>query len=202
MRTGKGEGRVDWIVLGLGNPGPDYEGTRHNAGFEVVQRLAARHGVSLRQVAHHARFACARVGGVPVLLAEPLTYMNRSGIAALALTRHFHVPVERLLVVVDDVALPLGMIRVRKSGSAGGHNGLRSLIESLGSAAFPRVRVGIGAPPSGQMVEYVLAPFSRQERAIMEEAFERAADAVEVVVERGLDVAMNTFNARSRGPAT
>jgi PTH1 family peptidyl-tRNA hydrolase len=191
-----GQKAAEWIVLGLGNPGDEYAGTRHNVGFEVVERLAARHGVRLGEVRFHSLLGLGEVAGVPVVLAKPLTFMNRSGRAARALLAHFALPAERLLVIVDDVALPLGSVRVRKSGSAGGHNGLRSLIEELATNTFPRIRVGIGSAPPGQLVDYVLSRFSRAERSLIEEAYETAADAVEVVLARGVETAMNLFNRR------
>lgn len=187
---------VQWIVLGLGNPGPEYAGTRHNVGFEVVERLAARHGIALSRQGRRSRLGQGRIAGVPVILAEPLTFMNRSGEAARALLEGYGLPVERLVVVVDDVALPPGTIRVRKSGSAGGHNGLESVISHLGSTHFPRVRVGIGAAPPGKLVDYVLSPFSRREQGLMAEVYEQAADAVECIVTEGVEAAMNRFNRR------
>lgn len=185
---------MEWIVLGLGNPGSDYKGTRHNVGFEVVERLCARHSIDLKHHGQRSRFGEGLIAGVSVVLAEPLTFMNRSGGAARALLEKYSLPVERLVVIVDDVALPLSTIRVRKSGSAGGHNGLQSVIDSLGSTHFPRVRVGIGSAPPGHLVDYVLSPFARGERILMEQAYERAADAVECMVTEGVDAAMNRFN--------
>lgn len=198
----KGDKRelVQWIVLGLGNPGPEYAGTRHNVGFEVVERLAARHGIALSRQARRSRLGHGRIAGVAVILAEPLTFMNRSGEAARALLETYELRVERLVVVVDDVALPPGTIRVRKSGSAGGHNGLESVISHLGSTYFPRVRVGIGAAPPGKLVDYVLSPFSRREQVLMAEAYEKAADAVECIVTQGVEAAMNRFNRRIATP--
>lgn len=184
-----------WIVLGLGNPGAEYAHTRHNVGFEVVDILANRHRGRLNLHRDHAHGGLITLGDTPVLLAKPMTYMNRSGEAARALLQRYELEPSRLLVIVDDVALPLGRLRVRPSGSDGGHNGLASIIALLGTQAFPRVRVGIGAPPPGQMVEYVLSRFSPQERLTIEPVLQRAADAVETVITEGVASAMNRFNA-------
>ncbi len=187
----------EWIVLGLGNPGAEYAHTRHNIGFDVVDILASRHRIRLNLHRDHARYGLGRIADVPVLLAKPMTYMNRSGEAARALLQRYPLEPARLLVIVDDVALPPGKIRVRPSGSDGGHNGLESIIQCLGTQVFPRVRVGIGSPPPGQMVEYVLSRFSPQQQPIIEEALQRAADAVEVAIAEGVQAAMNRFNAQN-----
>jgi len=187
----------EWIVLGLGNPGVEYAHTRHNIGFDVVDILASRHHIRLNFRRDHARYGLGMIADVPVLLAKPMTYMNRSGEAARALLQRYPIDTSHLLVVVDDVALPLGRIRIRPSGSDGGHNGLESIIQCLGTQAFPRVRVGIGSPPPGQMVEYVLSRFSPQEQPIIDEALQRAADAVEAIIAEGVQAAMNRFNAQN-----
>jgi PTH1 family peptidyl-tRNA hydrolase len=187
----------EWIVLGLGNPGAEYAHTRHNIGFDVIGILASRHHIRLNFRRDHARYGLGMIAGVPVLLAKPMTYMNRSGEAARALLQRYPIDTSHLLVVVDDVALPLGRIRIRPSGSDGGHNGLESIIQCLGTQAFPRVRVGIGSPPPGQMVEYVLSRFSPQEQPIIDEALQRAADAVEAIIAEGVQAAMNRFNAQN-----
>jgi PTH1 family peptidyl-tRNA hydrolase len=188
----------EWIVLGLGNPGAEYAHTRHNIGFDVIGILASRHHIRLNFCRDHARYGLGMIADVPVLLAKPMTYMNRSGEAARALLQRYPIDTSHLLVVVDDVALPLGRIRIRPSGSDGGHNGLESIIQCLGTQAFPRVRVGIGSPPPGQMVEYVLSRFSPQEQPIIDEALQRAADAVEAIIAEGVQAAMNRFNAQNR----
>jgi PTH1 family peptidyl-tRNA hydrolase len=190
----------EWIVLGLGNPGAEYAHTRHNIGFEVVDILASRHRIRLRLHRDHAHYGWGMIADHPVLLAKPMTYMNRSGEAARALLQRYPLEPARLLVIVDDVALPLGRIRVRPSGSDGGHNGLESIIQCVGTQAFPRVRVGIGSPPPGRMVEYVLSRFLPQEQPVIEEALQRAADAVETVIIEGVQAAMNRFNAQNPTP--
>lgn len=190
----------EWIVLGLGNPGAEYAHTRHNIGFDVVDILASRHRIRLNLHRDHAHYGVGKIADIPVLLAKPMTYMNRSGEAARALLQRYPLEPARLLVIVDDVALPTGRIRIRPSGSDGGHNGLASIIQCAGTQAFPRVRVGIGNPPPGQMVEYVLSRFLPQEQPIIEEALQRAADAVEMTIAEGVQAAMNRFNVQNTAP--
>jgi len=183
------------LIIGLGNPGGRHLGTRHNVGFEVAQLVAARAGVRLRRGRFRGVHAEARIGAIPVVVLEPHTYMNRSGLAVRAAVNYYQVPASRLLVVCDDVNLPLGKIRLRRTGSAGWHNGLASVIECLGTQGFPRLRIGIGAPPPHQdQVSYVLSPFAPEEREEIAAAIARAADAVEAWVTLGIDQAMNRFN--------
>lgn len=183
-------------IVGLGNPGRRYRGTRHNVGRDVVERVAAKLGVRLADDGW-ARTARAKFGRAAVLLAVPETYMNVSGQAVGDLVRRRRVRPERLLVVYDDLDLPLGRLRLRPGNGAGGHNGVRSVIEHLGTKAFPRLRVGIGRPPAGVAAEtFVLERFRPEERTVMGEAVERAADAALAVVSDGLEAAMNRVNAR------
>lgn len=195
--------------MGLGNPGPDYADTRHNVGFRVVEEVARRTGASLDEERHRGRFGtgwarCAEHGldgpegePGPVGLLCPLTYMNRSGTAVAAvLEAHPELdPRSDLLVVFDDLDLPLGRLRLRPSGGAGGHNGLADVLEVLGSRSVPRLRVGIGRPQSGHdPVEYVLAPFAADERRALPGIVARAADAVETAVAQGVGPAMTEVN--------
>jgi PTH1 family peptidyl-tRNA hydrolase len=186
------------IVVGLGNPGTRYEGTRHNVGFEVADRLAARHGISVRERAHHALIGQGTIGGCRVLLAKPMTYMNLSGEAVGSLSRYFRVEPADVWVIVDDVALPVGSLRLRLKGSSGGHHGLESIEAHLGSRGFPRIRIGIGGSDRGDLVSHVLARFTVVEREKMAVVIERAADAVETALAEGFEAAMNRFN---RSPA-
>ena len=184
------------IVVGLGNPGRKYEQTRHNVGFEVIDEVARRAGAEFR---HSWRFpadlAEATLAGERVLLVKPRTFMNASGDAVGVLARKKGASPAEVLVVVDDVELDCGRLRVRAGGRAGGHNGLKSLIERLGSDAFPRVRVGVGrVPAGGEMVQHVLGRFTPDERSMMGPAVERAADAVQAVLSEGLEKAQNKFN--------
>ena len=185
------------LVIGLGNPGPDYEGTRHNAGFLVVDRLAAETGVALDGEAAHAQIGEGLWRGEPLALAKPLTFMNRSGQAYAALSRRYGLGPEDVLVVYDDLALPVGQLRLRGKGSAGGHNGVQSVIEALGSTEFPRLRVGVGNSfPKGGQVDFVLSPFDESERAAVDGALDAAAEAALAFVRDGLTVAMNQYNRR------
>jgi peptidyl-tRNA hydrolase, PTH1 family len=197
------------LVVGLGNPGKEYAGTRHNIGFAVVDRLAEKRSCSFRSKwRFSARVAEIALDGGKVVLARPQTYMNRSGAAVAALVGWLKIVPAELLVVVDDADLPLGQIRLRASGGSGGHNGLRSIIESLGgSEEFARLRVGIGRPdktdgagtgPVGEdITDHVLGRFSARERELAEQAIEVAAEAVECCLKEGLTAAMNQFNRRT-----
>ena len=183
--------------MGLGNPGPDYEGTRHNVGFAVLDRVAEKVGGVTWGEAAHARVAEANWRGRRLALAKPMTFMNRSGQAYRALLRRYGLAPEAALVVYDDLALPLGAIRLRERGSAGGHNGVQSVIDGLNSMDFPRLRIGIGDSfPRGGQVQYVLEPFTEEQRPAIAEAVEAAAEAALVFVHDGLPAAMNQYNRR------
>jgi len=183
------------LVVGLGNPGERYRRTRHNVGFMVVDALAARAGAARQMDRSEAQVASAVLGGEAVLLVKPLTFMNRSGAAVERLALDHELRPEQLVVVVDDVALELGRLRVRERGSHGGHNGLRSLIESLASEEFPRVRVGIRKGEiAGELADYVLEPFPEEDVLVVQEVVSRAADAVECLIREGVGAAMNRFN--------
>jgi peptidyl-tRNA hydrolase, PTH1 family len=183
-------------IVGLGNPGRRYRGTRHNLGREVVERVAAKLGLRLADEGW-GRTARGQFGRVPVLLAAPETYMNVSGQAVADLARRRRVRPDSLLLVHDDLDLPLGRLRLRPGNGAGGHNGVRSVIEYLGTRAFPRLRVGIGRPPEGVEPEtFVLERFTADERTVIEDTVERAANAALAVVSDGLEAAMNRVNTR------
>jgi PTH1 family peptidyl-tRNA hydrolase len=182
------------LIVGLGNPGADYRATRHNVGFLVVEELARRWGISPRGAECNARLA-ARDG---VLLALPQTYMNRSGYAVRCLLERYGIEPERVLVVLDEVALPLGKLRLRPAGSPGGHRGLESILESVQTDRLPRLRLGVRAgeePPAGEeLVDFVLAPFAAEERAAVDEMVTRAADAAEHWLREGPESAMSRYN--------
>ena len=186
--------------MGLGNPGDDYRGTRHNVGFEVVEEAARRWDVAFRSAPADALLAnapAAPAGRGAVLLAKPQTYMNRSGFAVGALLRYYRIEPGDLLVVTEDVNLPLGRLRARRRGSSGGHNGLRSIIEAAAGEEFPRLRVGVGrGDPRQKLSGRVLSRFNRAERPAMDDIVRRAADAVEMFAEAGIGPVMNTFNRR------
>ncbi|MCL6501520.1 MAG: aminoacyl-tRNA hydrolase [Pirellulales bacterium] len=184
------------LVVGLGNPGRKYEATRHNVGFAVVGLLARRCGAGPPRAAFRGEVAEVRLDGERVLLLCPHTYMNRSGLSVLAARDYYKLENQDLLVVCDDFNLPLGRLRARARGSAGGQRGLADIIRVLGTEEFCRLRVGIGQPPAGwDPAAYVLSHFSEEERVEIDAAVERAADAVEVWVTRGIDECMNRFNS-------
>ena len=184
------------IIIGLGNPGRQYQGTRHNVGYMTLDLLGKRHGIPVRSRRLRALVGQGQIDGRQVILAKPLTFMNLSGQAVSALVRNYRVTPEDIIVISDDVNLDLGRLRIRARGSAGGHKGLKSIIHDLGSEDFPRVRIGVGAPER-DMVDYVLSRFKRSELPAVREVVERAASAVEMVLQEGIDQAMNVFNAPS-----
>ncbi len=190
-----------WLVVGLGNPGSRYEGTRHNAGFLVVDELARPWGMSLGRLRLGARTASGTIARSPVLLAQPQQYMNRSGGPTGALQRFHELPVERVVVVHDELDLPFGSLRIKRGGGHGGHNGLRDLHEHVG-ADFVRVRLGVSRPPEGtDAADWVLSPWADDERAELPRVVERAADAIEAILTDGVTLAMNAFNVRPRRKA-
>src|SRR5688572_4845556 len=167
------------LVVGIGNPGPEYEGTRHNVGFEVMDRVAARLGLSFRDVAYAGWVAEGSRGGLPFALVKPLTYVNRTGMAVRTLGRLMELAPSSILVVLDDLALDVGRLRFRSEGSSGGHNGLQSVLDELRTERVPRLRVGIGSAPPEAWREHVLTPFLAGEREVVNRAVTRAAEAVE-----------------------
>jgi len=186
------------LIVGLGNPGPEYEGTRHNVGFQVLDRLGDAWRLAWRRQRGVAWYTRRDWGDDAIVLLKPLTYMNRSGDAVRAFRRQFEVPPERVWVVLDDFALPIGAIRIRGSGSAGGHHGLESVRQALGTDAFPRCRVGIGSSGRHDAVTHVLGRFRKAERSAVDEAVARAVEALECWVETGdLQRCMSRFNGPS-----
>ncbi len=187
------------LIFGLGNPGKKYERTRHNVGFQVLDVLARRYGVTFSPHKFRALAARVRIGDENVLLIKPLTYMNLSGEAVGPIVRFYKVPLDHILVVYDDLDLPFGTLRLRAKGGSGGHKGLKSIIQHLGSEEFPRLRVGIGRPPNRmEPADFVLQPFSAREEEEMALVREEAADAIEVWVQEGIQRAMNLVNAPRR----
>ncbi len=183
------------LIVGLGNPGPQYAQTRHNAGFMVVDRLAERYGITWRSERGPSLLGWGQLEGCPVGLMKPLTFMNRSGVAVGEVVRYYRLPLERLLVIYDDLHLPPGRIRLRPGGSAGGHNGVEDIIRALGTTNFPRLRVGIGhAYARGRQADYVLSPFTQEEWPLVEAALERACQAAVTFACEGLAAAMNRYN--------
>jgi PTH1 family peptidyl-tRNA hydrolase len=183
------------VLIGLGNPGKKYAGTRHNVGFEVIAELARRHGASRPKVKFEAEIAEASVSDQRLLLAAPQTYMNNSGRAVRQLFDFYQLAVPDLLVACDDINLPLGKLRVRRSGSSGGQKGLENIIQHMGAPDVARLRIGIGQPPPGRdSADYVLERFHKSELAAIDKAITMAADAVEMWITGGIDRTMNQFN--------
>ena len=192
----RSRGGVSWIVVFLGNPGPKYRDTRHNAGFMAADAMEKKLGVSINKLRFKALTAQATLGGEKVLLLNPQTYMNLSGESVSPAAAFYKVPPEHIIVVSDEVSLPIGKLRIRKSGSAGGHNGLKNIIAMLGTDAFPRIRMGVGAPPHADydMADWVLSSFKNQDADDMRSLAVRVCDAVECYIAEGPDRAMNKFN--------
>lgn len=184
------------LIVGLGNPGPEYAATRHNLGFRVVEGWLKRFGCRREQMRWQALLFESPWEGGTVLLAKPLTYMNRSGEAVAPLVRSLRLDLERVWVVCDDFSLPLGRLRLRRRGSDGGHRGLRSVIQALGSQDFPRLRMGVGPVPWGMdPIEFVLSPFTPEEQPAVETMCQRAVEALACALQEGIEAAMNRYNA-------
>lgn len=187
-----------FIIAGLGNPTLQYEGTRHNAGFDVIDTLAGKYNISVDGRKNRALIGKGIIEGKKVILAKPQTYMNLSGESLGGLVDYYKVDEEsEFLVVYDDISLDVGQLRIRKKGSAGGHNGMKNIISHLGTEVFPRIKVGVGEKPKKyDLADYVLSRFSKEERAIMEEGFQKAVEAVEMILRGEMEEAMNKFNRK------
>ena len=187
-----------YLIVGLGNPGPRYARTRHNVGFMVVDELARRHGILFSKGQGNSEVGRGPIAGVPAILSKPLIYMNESGRAVGAVSRFYRVPIERILVVYDEIALPLGTIRLRERGSSAGHNGIKSLIQHLGTQNFPRLRVGVDQPDPGRhaQIDWVLGRFTSEEQKVLDETIPRAIEAIEAILRDGIERAMNNYNAK------
>lgn len=189
-------GPVEWLIVCLGNPGDKYEGTRHNVGFMVADELGDRGNFPIQRLKYRALTQTATIGGCQALVMKPVTFMNLSGESVGEAARFYKIPADHVLVVSDDVSLPVGKLRIRTGGSAGGHNGLKNIIQHLGTDQFPRVKVGVGQKPHPDydMADWVLGKFQGEDKKAIDAAVARAADAVECYLKEGATKAMNRFN--------
>ena len=189
-----------FLIAGLGNPGRQYEKTRHNMGFDTIDELIERHRIPQGGIAHKAMYGKGMIAGEKVLAVKPLTYMNLSGEAIREYVNYYKMdPETELIVIYDDIDLDPGQIRIRKKGSAGGHNGIKSIIAQIGTQNFYRIKVGVGAKPKGwDLADYVLGRFSPEERELVDKAICDAADAVEMILKDGIEAAMNHYNGAAK----
>ena len=187
-----------YVIAGLGNPGRQYEKTRHNMGFLVADEFAAAHGIDVRKIKHKALVGEGRIGGEKVLIVKPQTYMNLSGESLREVMNYYDVPMENLIVIYDDMDLQIGTLRIRKKGSSGSHNGMKSVIYQLQNDEFPRIRIGIGTPPAEDWKDYVTGQVTDKEAPVLAEAVKEAAAALECIITDGIDIAMNRFNTSKK----
>lgn len=184
-----------YVIVGLGNPGKQYEHTRHNVGFDVIDMLSKEYGISVTKIKHKALIGEGRVGTEKVLLVKPQTYMNLSGETLIDIYNYYKVDPENIVVIYDDIDLEVGKLRIRKKGSAGTHNGMRSIIKCLGLSDFPRIRVGVSRPRPGQdLADFVLSRFRKEEADDLQMGLEKATNAVDCIVRENIDKAMNQYN--------
>lgn len=188
-----------YLIVGLGNPGREYEATRHNMGFDVIDKLVEEYRIPQGGVKFNAMYGKGLIGGQQALLMKPLSYMNLSGGPIRDMLHYFKIdPETEMIVIYDDIDTEPGSLRIRKQGSAGGHNGIKDIIKQLGTQKFTRIRIGVGAKPQGwDLADYVLGRFDTQNRKLVDEAQERACKAVEMILSEGVDAAMNEFNRKS-----
>ena len=191
-----GRNSESWLIVGLGNPGRDYERTRHNVGFRAVELLADKLGCKIDKLKYQGLYCQTNYGSKKLFLLKPQTYMNLSGRSVLQLSSYFNIPPQRIIVLFDDISLVPGRLRIRADGSAGGHNGIKSVIAELGSQDFPRVKIGVGgkAHPEQDLADHVLSGFSAQEEKALQSALERAAEAALAIMDKGVPEAANRYN--------
>ena len=189
-----------YIIAGLGNPTAQYRGTRHNVGFEVIDYLADKYNIDVTTKKFKGLIGTGAIEGQKVVLVKPQTFMNLSGECIQEVMNYYKTDISDLIVVYDDINLEPGQLRVRGKGSAGGHNGIKNIIAHLGTQEFPRIKVGVGDKPKGMdLADYVLGHFSKEDQAKMDEAFKDAADAAEMILDKGMDAAMNHYNMKKKG---
>lgn len=187
-----------FIIVGLGNPTKEYDGTRHNVGFDVIDTIANKYNISVTERKNRAFCGKGMIAGQKVILAKPQTYMNLSGESVRGLVDYYKIDVEsELLVIFDDVSLDVGQLRIRKKGSAGGHNGIKNIIQHLGTNAFQRIKVGVGEKPKDyDLADYVLGHFSKEEKEIMSDSYKDVVEAIEMILQDEIDAAMNRYNKK------
>ena len=187
------------LIVGLGNPTKQYEGTRHNVGFETIDRIAAENHIPVEEKKHKALYGSGYIEGEKVILAKPQTFMNLSGESVRELSDYYKIPAENIIVIYDDISLDVGQLRIREKGSAGGHNGIKNIILHLGTEVFPRIKVGVGEKPKGwDLADYVLGRYSAEDRKIIDEAQKEAAEAVKLMVMDDVRGAMNRYNTKKK----
>lgn len=186
----------NWLVVFLGNPGDKYRDTRHNVGFMTADVIQHKYNIKIRRIKYNALTATCKIGGDSAMLLKPQTYMNLSGRAVKPAAAFYKIPPERIIVISDDVTLAPGKLRIRRKGSSGGHNGLKSIIAELGSDQFPRIRIGVGSPPHPDydIIDWVMGKCEGEDRIVLRQAIENAAEAVETIIAYGADEAMSRFN--------
>ena len=191
-----GKKSEDWLIVGLGNPGKEYEKTRHNAGWRAIDLLAGKLGCKIDKAKFQGLYGQTKYAGGKLYLLKPMTYMNASGRSVLQLSAYFHIPPQRIIVLFDDISLEPGRLRIRADGSAGGHNGIKSIISELGSQEFPRVKIGVGAKANAQqdLADWVLSSMSASDDKALTSALERAADAALCIIDKGIYEAANSYN--------
>lgn len=191
-----GKSGETWLIVGLGNPGREYERTRHNCGFRAVELLADTLGCKIDKAKFQGLYGQVNYGSKKLLLLKPQTYMNLSGRSVLQLSAYFHIPPQNIIVLFDDISLEPGRLRIRADGSAGGHNGIKSIIQELGSQSFPRIKIGVGSKPNPEydLADWVLSTFSAQEEKALAVSLKNAADAVLAIIDQGVPEAANRFN--------
>ena len=193
-----GKNNESWLIVGLGNPGKEYERTRHNAGFRAIDVLAESLGCKIDRLKFQGLYAQTNYQGKKLFLLKPQTYMNLSGRSVLQLSAYFNIPPQRIIVLFDDISLPPGRLRIRADGSAGGHNGIKSIIGELGSQTFPRVKIGVGAKPHPEMelADWVLSTFSANEEKALKNSLQWAGEAALAIIDHGVPEAANRYNGK------
>lgn len=185
---------VEWLIVGLGNPGAEYARTRHNVGFDVIEELASRHKIKINKAKHRARIGVGEIDGTGVALAMPLTFMNNSGQSVAPMMREYGLKPERVLIVSDDLDMDLARVRLKPKGGSGGHNGHKSIIKNLGTEEYPRLKIGIHSEKRDETVDFVLSRFTPEERVDINNAVKKSAESIEVIVTQGLELALSRTN--------